>query len=314
MENVNCNFCGSDAFDLIGTFRDVAFDQPGEFPYVRCRKCGLIYLRVRPTPDEIDLYYPAEYQPFRAAIQDERYPWMRWARQRNICKYCRIIEQASNLDHGRILDVGCSTGIFLDAMRNQGWETIGVEINVEAVQYAQNRFGLDVIPGQLSSTQFDSESFDAITLWNVFEHLFEPCETLKETYRLLKNEGVLMMVFPSWESLDRQIFGDSWIGFDAPRHLFVYPQSVYRNMIETAGLEIVRLQPGPNNYFAFIASLDRWLKLQIKNVTLRDAMKRLVNIPGMRYVFQPFIWLADSQGRGATTLVIARKRKGVSDN
>jgi SAM-dependent methyltransferase len=314
MENVYCNYCGSDAFDLLGTFRDVEFDNPGEFPYVRCRECGLIYLHIRPTPAELHLYYPAEYQPFRTAIQDERYPWMRWARQRNIHKYCQVVEQGSSLSDGRILDVGCSTGIFLDAMRSKGWETIGVEISAEAVQYAQHRFGLDVFPGQLSDNQFDPESFDAITLWNVFEHLFEPFETLKETYRLLKNEGVLIMVFPSWESLDRQIFGESWIGFDAPRHLFVYPRSVYRNMIQTAGLEIVQLQPGPNNYFAFTASLDRWLKSNVKNTALRNAMGKLMNAPGMRYVFQPFIWLADSLGKGATTLVIARKRKAVSDN
>ncbi len=145
MEKVNCNFCGSENSETLGIFRDIAFDNPGEFPYVRCLNCGLVYLQVRPTPDEIGLFYPLEYQPYRKAIQDERYPWMRWARNRNIQKYCKIVMGNSASNPGMILDIGCSTGIFLDAMKQQSWITTGIEISTDAVQYAQQRFDLNVI-------------------------------------------------------------------------------------------------------------------------------------------------------------------------
>ena len=292
---------------MIGVFRDIAYNKPGEFPYVRCLNCGLVYLQVRPTPEEIGLYYPSEYQPYRTAIQDERYPWMRWARNRNIQKYCQIVARYSAHNPGKVLDIGCSTGIFLDAMRQRTWDATGVEISQEAVAYAQQRFGLNVVQGQLEEIHFETESFDAITLWNVFEHLYNPNETLQEIQRLLKKNGILVMVFPNWDSLDHHLFGKGWIGYDTPRHLFAYPPAVYPKMIESAGLNVIHIQSAPNNYFAFAASLDNWLKFRFKRNIFVNSLVRIVNFPGMRFLVTPFIFLIDSLGLGATTLVIARK-------
>jgi len=307
MEIINCNFCGSLTYDLLGTFRDLSFDNFGEFPYVRCRTCGLIYLHVRPTQEEIQQYYPPEYLPYRKAIQDERYPWMRKARRRNINTYCRIVQESTNLKKGRVLDIGCSTGIFLDAMRDQGWDTKGVETSENAVQYARQRFNLDVFHGQLNDLQSEPGYFDAITMWNVVEHLYHPLETIVETFHLLKPGGVLLLVFPSWESTDRRLFGTCWVGFDAPRHLFVFTQPVITKMLSSVGYEIIQLMPAPNNYFAFIASLERWLRIHVKSTFLRNGILKLINLPGMRYLGQPFISWADRYGNGATTHVIARK-------
>ncbi len=307
MEKVKCNYCGSGSSELVGVFGDIAFDKPGEFPFVRCQECGLVYLQERPTSDEINFYYPSEYQPYRTAIQDERSSWMRRARQRNIDKYSRPVEQTSPNKPGKVLDVGCSTGIFLDAMRQLGWETEGVEISSAAVQYARRRFGLDVFQGQLFEARFAPDNFDVVTLWNVFEHLFEPFETLKEVHHILKKNGILILVFPNWESLDRRIFKTGWVGYDAPRHLFVYPRSVCINMLMDAKFEIAIVRSGPNNYFATIASLDRWMKLNLRNLWLRNNLLRLANIPGMRFVFQPLISLLDHFGWGGTIMIVARK-------
>ena len=168
--------------------KDIAFDNPGEFPMVSCENCGLIYLQTRPSPQEIGKYYPPEYLPYRTAIQDEPLWIMRWMRRRNIGKRVKLIEGAVSKTPGRILDVGCSTGVFLDAMRASGWVTLGVEIAPDAAAYARERFNLEVLPGQLLDHQLQSNSFDAITFWDVLEHTFDPFENLKEANRLLKKE------------------------------------------------------------------------------------------------------------------------------
>lgn len=307
MEKVACNYCKSAEADFIEFFRDLAFDLPGEFPYVRCRNCGLIYLQTRPSPEEIHLYYPAQYQPYRTAIQDEASPLMRRARQRNILRYCRTIARVTPRQSGRILDIGCSTGIFLDAMRQQGWETQGVEISAQAGAYARERFGLQVFEGQLHEASFEGETFDAITLWNVFEHLYQPFETLQEVYRLLRKGGVLAMTFPNWESWDHRWFGKAWIGFDAPRHLFVFPRPVHQHLLATTGLRCEKIGMGLQNYYTFLASLKRWLKLHLRSSSLQDSIWRLMNLPGIRFVFQPFFSVTDALNKGGTTLIVARK-------
>jgi 2-polyprenyl-3-methyl-5-hydroxy-6-metoxy-1,4-benzoquinol methylase len=306
MQTVVCNLCGADQPETLGNMHDIAFETPGEFSLVRCRNCGLVYYRTRPTPEEIQAFYPADYLPYRPAIQDEPFFLMRWARQRNVNKRRRVVEQASPKLPGCILDVGCSTGIFLDAMRRAGWQTQGIEISPQAADYARQRFGLDVYTGQLQDTQFEDESFDAITFWDVIEHTFDPLETLHETHRLLKPGGILAMTLPHWESLDHRWFGKQWIGYDTPRHLYVFPTPVLKKMLEKAGFVVLSTQSGLGGYYTFLASLRLWLKAKHGSKT-RQRWMRLLEVPGVRFFFQPFFSLADALDQGGTLVVVGRK-------
>jgi SAM-dependent methyltransferase len=306
MQTVACNLCGADQPENLGSLHDIAFDKPGEFSLVRCRVCGLVYYRTRPTPQEIQIFYPSEYLPYRPAIQDEPFFLMRWARRRNIDKRRRIVEQASQTLPGRILDVGCSTGIFLDAMRQAGWQTRGVEISPQAASYARQRFGLDVMTGQLQEAHFESESFDAITFWDVLEHTFDPLGSLQEAHRLLKPGGTLAMTLPHWESLDHRWFGMQWIGYDTPRHLYVFPTPVLKQMLEKAGFSLISARNGLGGYYAFLASLRLWLKANRGEQT-RQSWMRLLEIPGVRFLFEPFFSLVDARNQGGTLVVVGRK-------
>ena len=55
---------------------------------------------------------------------------------------------------GRLLDVGCGNGLFLEKMRNLGWEVVGVETDEKAVEVARKRFGLDIYHGTLEQVNF----------------------------------------------------------------------------------------------------------------------------------------------------------------
>lgn len=287
--------------------RDLAFANPGEFPLVRCRQCGLIYLRIRPTSREIGRYYPPEYSPYRPAIQDEPFFLMRWMRWRKVQRRRRIVERTSQRIPGRILDVGCSTGIFLDAMRQAGWETQGVEISSEAAHYARQRLGLDVFEGQLLEAHLPVGRFDAITFWDVLEHTFDPLETLREANRLLVNGGTLAMTLPNWESLERALFGRQWNGYDAPRHLYAFTWPVLRRLLKSAGFGEARMWCDLGGYFTFVASARLWLNEHVQTPSLRRAIMRIMGLHGARFPFEPFFRILDWLGRGGTLVVVARK-------
>lgn len=311
METTNCKLCGGNAQDAetLGIFRDIAFGKPGEFPLVRCHNCGLIYYRQRPTSDEINQYYPDEYLPYRRPIQDERFRLMRWARWRNIRKRCQIIEEYSPKSMGRILDVGCSTGIFLNAMQIAGWKTQGIEINPAAVQLARQRFKLDVLQGQLDDFIMPPMSFDVITFWDVIEHTFDPLATLRKAYFLLGDSGVVIMTLPHWKSFDHWLFCAEWIGYDAPRHLYIFPREVMRKLLETAGFDVLRMWCGIGGYFTFVASLRLWLNVHVKNVKIREVILKFTDIPGIRFLFQPFFSITDRLNAGGTLVVVAQKSR-----
>ncbi len=149
MENTTCSLCGASDVERVLTLQDYGHGIPGKFPLVRCRQCGLLYLTPRPLPQEMARYYPEDYAPYKTAIEDEKWGLMRWVRRRNIGMYRQLVAQYAPDSPKTILDVGCSTGIFLADMRSAGWQVQGIETSHSVATYARERFGLDILEGRL---------------------------------------------------------------------------------------------------------------------------------------------------------------------
>jgi len=311
MEEVTCALCGVKDTRRVLTLRDFAFGVPGEFTLVRCCRCGLMYLNPRPSPAQMSRYYPATYLPYKSAIEDEQWTLMRWVRRRNIRRYRQVVEELSPRVPGRILDVGCSTGIFLAEMRNADWETYGIDPSPVAVAYARQRFGLEVFEGPLSEADLATERFTVVTMWDVLEHTFNPLKILKSIHQLLETEGIVVITIPSYESWDRLLFGRYWIGYDAPRHLYVFPREVLQSMLTHVGFEIVHLRCAFGGYYTFIASLRLWINQHIRNPFMRNIWFQLLNVPGLRLPFFPVTTVAGWLGKGNKLEVVARKIKPI---
>ena len=302
-----CPLCQEDKADDPLPVRDWEYGGPGLFSLARCCNCRLRYLKLRPTPAHMALYYPAYYVSYRTAIEDESWALMRWMRRRTIVRQRQVVERFSPPNANRILDIGCSTGIFLAEMKAAGWQTYGVELNREAAAYAQRRFGLDVQVGYLSETSWSPQTFEAVTMWDVLEHTFEPLETLQQVYQLLKPGGIVVCIVPNEHSLDRYLFGDAWVGYDAPRHLTVFSPETLERMVHTTGFQILRLRCGFGGYFSWATSLKIWLHRRQVSPWLRRALLGLVYLPGMRLPFEPYFKGLDRLGWGNELLVVARK-------
>lgn len=202
-----CNACGSPLADEMLRLEDYEFDVPGEYALVRCCQCGLLYLREPPSMDELRSHYPPEYAPYRRAIEDEPWKFMRWVRRCNIVRYRRVVERHSARSPGVILDVGCSTGIFLSEMERLGWETFGVEPSPSASEYARSRLGLRVYTGTLDTVGLPRRPYSAVTLWDVLEHTSDPSLVLRSVHALLDDWGIVVVTVPNYNSFDRYLFG-----------------------------------------------------------------------------------------------------------
>ena len=306
MECVTCSFCGSDRADEVLLLRDYAFDLEGEFPLVRCSECGLLYLRERPAPAEIGSYYPEAYLPYKKAIDEEPWRLVRWVRRWNTRKYRRVVEAFSPRVPGAVMDVGCSTGIFLTEMQHAGWEIYGVEPNAGAGEYARRRLGQGVLTGTLDQVAFPDGTFVAITFWDVLEHTPDPRHAIHLARRLLEDNGIIVIAVPNYASLDRHLFGRYWVGYDAPRHFYVFTASVLTKMLEEAGFTIAEVRCAFGGYHTTVASLRLWLRQHARR-SLRTFLTRLIDMPGMRLPFYPLERITDALGVGAKLLVVARK-------
>lgn len=256
LEEVACFCCGSSGST---PFRERLTDPQNHVPLlfrlVRCQQCGLIYLNPRPKVEFAPCCYPDNY-----ANWEQRQPANsgpdRWLplRLRNLVRRLLALPYVLTFGaevrdwpawgQGRLLDVGCGNGDFLATMRQRGWPVSGCDIDSRAAQRARALLGeADIRCGDVESCHFPPESFDLITLWHVFEHLYEPKRTLQACYRLLAPNGLLVLAVPNVESWEARLFGRWWAWLELPRHLNFFSPALLRRLCWETGLEVVSLRP-----------------------------------------------------------------------
>jgi len=140
---------------------------------------------------------------------------------------------------GRVLDVGCGSGERLELLKQLGWTVKGVDLDAKAVAVAQKK-GLDAECGDLKTMALPAESFDAVILSHVIEHVPQPCDLLTECARVLKPGGRLVMLTPNAESFGLDYYGRCWRGLEPPRHLQIFSQSSLEQIVKKAGLKMVK--------------------------------------------------------------------------
>jgi len=228
LEQVNCDLCGGDETHPVYTVRDNNYGTPGTFQLAACAACGLVYQNPRPTAVEIGAYYLTDaYHPFRA-IHDQKQPEPQ-ALHRQRAR--RLTAQAGV---GRVLDVGCGSGLFLLAMQQLGWTVCGVEPNSTAVEFVRQTLQIEAYEGDIFAFP-EVETVDLITFWDVLEHTHSPTAVLRRAFQLLKPQGYLALNVPNWASIERRLFRERWIAIDAPRHLYHFTPQTIAAMLEVSG-------------------------------------------------------------------------------
>ncbi|MFI4922991.1 MAG: class I SAM-dependent methyltransferase [Burkholderiales bacterium] len=144
----------------------------------------------------------------------------------------------------RLLDVGCSSGAFLDSASRLGFRAEGVEPASKAAQSALQA-GFRVHSGTLQSAGFASGSFDALTLFEVIEHLKSPLELLKECRRILRPGGVMLIGTGNAASWTASFMKSRWQYFHIEHHgghiSFFNPLSM-RLLAERTGFTLQSLE------------------------------------------------------------------------
>lgn len=140
-----------------------------------------------------------------------------------------------------ILDIGCSTGVFLDEARARGWRAHGLEVSDYAVQVARRR-GLAVRRAAVEELSLPSAAFDCITMWDVIEHLRDPIGVFGEVSAALRPGGVFALSTGDITSFCARLSGSRWHLFNLPEHLFFYSPRSLQLLLARAGLRVVAIR------------------------------------------------------------------------
>lgn len=139
-------------------------------------------------------------------------------------KFDRVLAHVERfVTPGRLLDVGAGPGFMVNAAQRRGWDAIGIDVNAWASQYARSELGLDVRVGELTDDSFVGESFDAITMMDLVEHVPEPDALLAQARRLVRPGGALAILTPDAGSPVSRALGRRWPEVSKPgEHMVLF--------------------------------------------------------------------------------------------
>jgi SAM-dependent methyltransferase len=231
-----CPICGQVGVSEWLRAPDRLHGRQEEYTLLRCQACSLVWLNNPPKPAEMHRHYTNEYDRLiSTAGQNAPERWR--ARRAALARYKQS---------GVLLDLGCSSGAFLQSVCGEGWKLFGIEMSSESAKQAQTKSGANVFTGDILDAQFPPKSFDVITCFDVFEHLYEPRRVMARVAEWLKPGGIFYVLVPNIDSAEGRIFGSYWQGLELPRHLFHYSPASLRFLAKSAGLHEVSLETRRN--------------------------------------------------------------------
>ncbi len=250
----DCLLCGGKGQSLHHDLEDRLFGVPGKWNLVQCpsRECGLIWQDPMPIEEDIGKAYRSYYthqdavtrktsllhrlyQRAKQGYLARKYGYYTneaswFDRLMGMAFYCHPGRRADTdfevfyldaMKGGRLLEVGCGSGAMLKEMAEREWQVEGIDFDPNAVKNARQK-GLTVHIGSLQTQSFPSNTFDAIVMSHVIEHVPDPHALLVECERILKPGAILVSVTPNTNSLGHRVYKTDWRGLEPPRHLHLF--------------------------------------------------------------------------------------------
>jgi len=211
---------------------------PVGIPLYRCG-CSLVFQYPQPDPDELSRLYTPDYYSSWGDVAD------REDAVRNMKRAtfrAAMAELPAGLRTGKVLDVGCASGYFLEEARDLGWEAWGVELSDFSAGIARRTFGDRVFHGTLEQARFSGKNFDLVTMFDLLEHVRDPGMMLEETRRILADKGMLLIVTPDAGSLSARLMGASWSHFKR-EHLWYFTRKSLKALLADCGMRLVACRP-----------------------------------------------------------------------
>ena len=223
VERVLCpNNCG-DADEPLHEF--------GRFRVCRCSGCGLVRLNPRLREDQLTAFYEEEYFSGAHDTGYDSYEKDQLLYEKTFARRLKLIRRFKPT--GKLLDVGCGFGYFLNVAQRERFDVFGLDCSMYAVERCQQRFPGKVKDGFLSPGVFPDKSFDVVSMFDLFEHVYHPREFLETLHQITKDDGIVVITTPNHRSLLSRVSGRNWVSYKIPEHVYYYSPETLRRMVNS---------------------------------------------------------------------------------
>lgn len=273
MEHVKCNLCGGDDTYLL-------YEKDG-YNIVKCNSCGLLYVNPRDSIDKLIRIYGRPYFELEKSKRKDGIGYRNYIKDKEIHKiyFRKKIKQIKKIKpEGRLLDIGCATGFFLEEAQKEGFDVWGVDVSPYAVKIAKEVINNDkIFLGTIKEVPLKRESLDVITCFQTLEHSPDPLGELLQMHRLLKIGGVIILTLPDQGSFYEKIMRRGWFAYKPKEHLYYFNSKTIKRMIQKAGFKRISVRWDDARLYPLGYILERVGYLYHKLNTLTLKGRRLLN-------------------------------------
>ena len=304
-ETVPCYQCGEAKSSDLLIGQDDLTGKPGNFSFVTCLSCGLVYQNPRIDPSQIRDFYDDEYIAHR-----KKKDWgiLTPLYERAMSKHDRdkvkIVSTYLKLDtRSSVLDVGCAVGSFLQQLkRDFGCQISGVDF--KNFQDAPGFDQIDFYHGLFYEQEF-SQTYDLITMWHFLEHCYDPVASLKQAHDILKSDGFLIIEVPCLDSVSYRLFRNRWPGVQAPQHTVLFDKRNLIKIVTDSGWKVIDYLPYgafPPYFYLFTGVAFTMLKGKGLNLD-----KMIIPYFVGQLLLLPLLFLASKRNLAMQTVVCCKE-------
>ncbi len=222
LEPAECpNGCAAGAGEQLHEF--------GVFGICRCALCGLVRLNPRLVEAQLAEVYEHEYFSGDHATGYDSYEMDARLYEKTFARRLKLIRRFKPA--GRLLDIGCSLGYFLNVAARAGFDVYGLDLSRYAVERCAERFPDRVQCSLLLPGLFGDEFFDVVTMFDLFEHVYHPHEFLRTLHAITRDDGIVTITTPNHRSLLARVSRRNWVSYKLPEHVYYYTPETLRHMV-----------------------------------------------------------------------------------
>lgn len=219
-QHSSCLICNSTALKPLKDYQSTHL--------CKCKSCGFVFAQAIPTMEELEKHY-------------EGYSRNDYLSPVTIKRYNELLDYFEQFRKtGKLIDVGCGIGYFLEEAKKRGWEVYGTEYTDEAIQICEGK-GITMKKGKLNPADFEPESFDVITNFEVIEHINNPQEEIQNFNQILRKGGLVYITTPNWNALLRYRLKAAYNVIVYPEHLSYYTPRTIKKLFKSKGFKSLKV-------------------------------------------------------------------------
>ncbi|MFC1589930.1 class I SAM-dependent methyltransferase [Candidatus Omnitrophota bacterium] len=221
------------------------------FSHIKCASCAMVYVNpVLKKSIQRDFY--REEDSYTSVLRNK----LNISMDRKRFRYALDILEEYLPSKGKLLDIGCGPGTFLQLARKRKWQVTGIEYNKKCVRKLK-KMNIDVIDIPFEHSNFPGSSFQCVTMWAVLEHIVDPKAFLKAVRKILVPGGMLVLLVPNVDGLANRILREKSTTFAGYSHINLFNNDTLERLLKKARFEsidsetIVTLSGTINNYLNY---------------------------------------------------------------